>query len=61
MIASLTGKFIAKTPSFVHLDVNGVGYEVQISLNFLAADLEFLKIIAYHALPHSILSKFTII
>jgi Holliday junction DNA helicase RuvA len=33
MIASLTGKFIAKTPSFVHLDVNGVGYEVQISLN----------------------------
>jgi len=33
MIASLTGKFIVKTPSFVHMDVHGVGYEVQISLN----------------------------
>lgn len=33
MIASLTGKFLVKTPSFVHLDVNGVGYEVQISLH----------------------------
>ena len=33
MIASLTGKFLVKTPSYVHLDVHGVGYEVQISLN----------------------------
>jgi len=33
MIASLTGKFIVKPPSFVHMDVHGVGYEVQISLN----------------------------
>ena len=33
MIASLTGKFIVKTPAFVHMDVHGVGYEVQISLN----------------------------
>src|SRR5438270_9235053 len=33
MIAFLSGIFIKKTPSYVHLDVNGVGYEVQISLN----------------------------
>src|SRR5215203_3608117 len=33
MIAFLTGKFIKKTPSYVFIDVNGVGYEVQISLN----------------------------
>ena len=33
MIASLTGNYILKTPSYVHMDVNGVGYEAQISLN----------------------------
>jgi holliday junction DNA helicase RuvA len=33
MIAFLTGNFVKKTPSYVHIDVNGVGYEVQISLN----------------------------
>lgn len=33
MIAFLTGKFARKTPSYVLVDVNGVGYEVQISLN----------------------------
>ena len=33
MIAFLKGNFVRKTPSFVHIDVNGVGYEVQISLN----------------------------
>ena len=33
MIAYLKGDFVKKTPSFVHVDVNGVGYEVQISLN----------------------------
>ena len=33
MIAFLHGSFIRKTPSYVHVDVNGVGYEVQISLN----------------------------
>ena len=33
MIASLTGLFILKTPSYIHIDVHGVGYEVQISLN----------------------------
>src|SRR5829696_5802588 len=33
MIAYLTGSFSTKTPSLVYIDVNGVGYEVQISLN----------------------------
>jgi Holliday junction DNA helicase RuvA len=33
MIAFLKGSFARKTPSYVLVDVNGVGYEVQISLN----------------------------
>ncbi|MBS1750551.1 MAG: Holliday junction branch migration protein RuvA [Bacteroidetes bacterium] len=33
MIAFVTGKFVYKSPSVVHVEVNGVGYEVQISLN----------------------------
>jgi Holliday junction DNA helicase RuvA len=33
MIAFLNGSFIRKAPSYIHIDVNGVGYEVQISLN----------------------------
>ena len=33
MIAFLKGQYVRKTPSFVHIDVQGVGYEVQISLN----------------------------
>jgi len=33
MIAFLKGQFFHKTPSYVFINVNGVGYEVQISLN----------------------------
>ena len=33
MIAYVKGNFVYKTPAVVHVDVNGVGYEVQISLN----------------------------
>jgi holliday junction DNA helicase RuvA len=33
MIAYLKGEFVYKNPAVVHVDVNGVGYEVQISLN----------------------------
>lgn len=33
MIAYLKGDFVHKTPATVHVDVNGVGYELQISLN----------------------------
>lgn len=33
MIAYLTGKFSYKSPALVYIDVQGVGYEVNISLN----------------------------
>lgn len=33
MIAFLKGNFVYKSPAVVHIDVNGIGYEVQISLN----------------------------
>jgi Holliday junction DNA helicase RuvA len=33
MIAYLKGDFVRKTPAWVHVEVNGVGYEVQITLN----------------------------
>lgn len=33
MIAYLKGDFVSKTPAVVQVDVNGVGYEVQISLH----------------------------
>jgi Holliday junction DNA helicase RuvA len=33
MIAFLKGQFIRKTPAMVQVDVNGIGYEVHISLN----------------------------
>ncbi|MEO6914464.1 MAG: Holliday junction branch migration protein RuvA [Chitinophagaceae bacterium] len=33
MIAYVKGDFVYKTPATVHVDVNGLGYEVQISLN----------------------------
>ena len=33
MIAYLKGEFVNKSPAVVQVDVNGVGYEVQISLN----------------------------
>jgi Holliday junction DNA helicase RuvA len=33
MFAYLKGAFTLKTPTVVHIDVHGVGYEVQVSLN----------------------------
>jgi holliday junction DNA helicase RuvA len=33
MIAFLKGNFVHKTPTLVHVDVNGVGYELHISLS----------------------------
>jgi holliday junction DNA helicase RuvA len=33
MIAFIRGDFVYKTPAIVHVDVHGVGYELQISLN----------------------------
>lgn len=37
MIAYLTGQFSHKSPALVYLDVNGIGYEVHISLNTYSA------------------------
>lgn len=37
MIAYLTGQFAHKTPAVVYIDVNGVGYEVNISLHTYSA------------------------
>lgn len=37
MIAFLRGNFTLTTPTYVHIDVQGVGYEVFISLNTYAA------------------------
>jgi holliday junction DNA helicase RuvA len=33
MITFLRGEFVYKTPALIHMDVQGVGYEVQISLH----------------------------
>ena len=33
MITFLRGDFVYKTPALIHMDVQGVGYEVQISLH----------------------------
>lgn len=37
MIAYLKGEFVFKSPATVYIDVHGVGYEVQVSLNTFAA------------------------
>ena len=37
MIAFVSGRFITKLPSQVVVDVNGIGYELQISLNTYSA------------------------
>ena len=49
MFAFLKGEFVLKTPAVVQLDVNGVGYEVQISLNTYAAiaNMESGKLFTY--------------
>lgn len=49
MIAYLNGKLAMKSPALVHLDVNGVGYEVQISLHTYSRiqSLESCKLLTY--------------
>lgn len=49
MIAYLNGKLAYKSPALVHIDVNGVGYEVQISLNTYSRiqDLESCKLLTW--------------
>ena len=43
MIAFLRGNFVNKTPAVVHVDVNGVGYEVLISLNTYLQKIQGLE------------------
>jgi Holliday junction DNA helicase RuvA len=50
MIAYLKGEFVRKTPANVHLDVNGVGYEVQITLNTFSRIQSLEKGILYTVL-----------
>ena len=49
MIAYLSGNLTYKSPSLVHMEVNGVGYEVQISLNTFTQiqRLEKAKLVTY--------------
>ena len=49
MIAYLSGKFTYKTPTVIYVDVHGVGYEVNISLNTYAQiqNLEEGKLFTY--------------
>ena len=49
MIAFVSGKFVTKLPSQVIVDVNGVGYELQISLNTYStiANAENGKLLTY--------------
>ena len=45
MITHIQGKLVEKTPTYVVVDVNGVGYEIKISLQtFSAIDGEFCKL-----------------
>jgi holliday junction DNA helicase RuvA len=50
MIAFVKGRFFSKTPAQVVVDVNGVGYEVHISLNTFSAieSLEQGMLYTYH-------------
>lgn len=49
MIAYLSGKLTHKSPALVHIEVQGVGYEVQISLNTYSRiqSLESCKLLTY--------------
>ncbi|NSL88498.1 Holliday junction branch migration protein RuvA [Chitinophaga solisilvae] len=49
MIAYLNGKLAYKSPALVHMEVHGVGYEVQISLNTYSRiqDLDSCKLLTY--------------
>ena len=51
MIAYVKGAFVHKTPALVHVDVNGVGYEVQISLNTFS-NIEHLTAGVLHTYLH---------
>jgi len=47
MIAYLQGKITHKTPTNIHLDIGGIAYDVQISLNTFAAIEELSEVKLY--------------
>ena len=48
MIAFVQGKLIEKTPTYVVIDVNGIGYMIKISLQtFSAINGEFCKLFTH--------------
>jgi Holliday junction DNA helicase RuvA len=47
MIAYVKGEFVHKSPAVVYVDVNGVGYEVQVSLNTFTSIQSLNKGILY--------------
>ena len=48
MITHIHGKLIEKTPTYVVVDVNGIGYKIKISLQtFSAIDGEFCKLFTH--------------
>ena len=48
MITHIHGKLIEKTPTYVVVDVNGIGYKIKISLQtFSAIDSEFCKLFTH--------------
>lgn len=49
MIAYIEGKLTYKSPAMVHMDINGLGYEIQISLNTYSRiqDLDRCKLQTY--------------
>lgn len=50
MIAYLKGEFVNKSPALVQVEVNGVGYEVQISLNTYSKIQQLEKGVLYTVL-----------
>lgn len=50
MLAFLKGNFVYKSPAVIHVDVNGVGYEVQISLHTYSKIQDMDKGILYTSL-----------
>ena len=51
MITHIHGKLVEKTPTYVVVDVNGVGYQIKISLQtFSAIDADFCKLYTHLAI-----------
>ena len=60
MIAFLKGRFAVKTPAYVVIDVNGVGYGVQISLTTYSAIAEKETGLLHTYFRPSAVARFTV-